>query len=191
VTLQQQFQTLLFMLASGFIVGFFFDGYRVLKNKMNFYNWFVFIIDIFFGMFSALFIFGLLMWGNHGQLRLTIILAFLLGLWIYYKTVSKGAISLWLFIFSFIYSIWKFILKTNEILLIKPIFFLYKVILLIGGFLLSVILAFISFIKKIVTPPTTALFKKTKKRGSKLRSKIKWKAGIRSLLKKLLNRKKP
>ncbi len=176
------------MLASGFIIGFCFDGYRVLKGKMNFHAWFVFIIDVFFGVFSALFIFGLLLWSNHGQLRLSILAAFLLGLWVYYQTVSKGAISLWRIIFTFIYSVWKFVLKMIDILIIKPILFLYKVLLIVGGFLLSATFTVASFSKRVVSP-SLALYTKTRRHGSRIKAKIKKKAGIRSLLKKLFKRR--
>ncbi|MFV9511722.1 spore cortex biosynthesis protein YabQ [Tepidibacillus sp. LV47] len=192
MTLHQQFQTILSMLVSGFIIGFLFDGYRVLKGKMNFYSWLVFLIDVFFGIFSALLIFTLLLWLNCGQLRLMMILAFLLGLWIYYQTISQGVIRLWLVIYSLIYSLWKLIVKTVQILVVKPMIFLYKSVFVFAGFFISSLFAiyrlFTIFFKKVLLSPVAMVYKTTKNQGVKFKTNIKKKAGFHSLLKKLFNK---
>ena len=194
MTLEQQFQTILFMISSGFIVGFFFDGYRVLKGKMNFQSWLVFLIDLFFGVISALFIFALLLWSNGGQLRIIIIATFAMGLWLYYLILSRRMIRLWLTIYSVIYSFWRFLVKTVQIIIIKPILFLYKLVLIVLGAFVSSFYWLFNFSRKLFIPPTLKLVKTTKKTGKhfnqKLKAKLKKKAGIRSLLKKWFKWKK-
>lgn len=178
------------MFVSGFLIGFFFDGYRVLKGKMKLPSLLVFLIDLFFGIFSALLIFALLLWINHGQLRFTIIFAFLFSLWIYYRTTSQEMIRFWLIIYSFIYSLWKLIAKITHLIIIKPIIFLYKSILVLGSFIISSLYGIYRFFKKSLTPPAAKLYQTTKKQGRKIKTNIKKKAGFRSLLKKLFRWKK-
>lgn len=121
MTLQQQFLTFFLMLIGSWVAGVIFDGYRVLKTKIALYKWFIFTIDVSFGVLTAIFVFRLLLWSNHGQLRIAMLVAYFFGLWLYFLTMSNLFIKIWLFIYKVIYILWSAIAKTIQFLITKPV----------------------------------------------------------------------
>ncbi len=120
MTLSEQFITLIIMIVSSFIIGIIFDGYRVFFNKLNISKLLFFIFDVCFGVLSAIFIFQLLLWSNNGQLRLVILIAFFIGLLLYYLILSKIFIVFWVFYFNIVYKVMKVLSQVIGNLILKP-----------------------------------------------------------------------
>ena len=180
MTLQQQFLTFFLMLAGSWVVGVIFDGYRVLKSKIALHKWLIFTIDVSFGVLTALFVFRLLLWSNHGQLRIVMLVAYFLGLWIYFLTMSRLFIKIWLFIYKVIYILWSAVANTIRFLVIKPVILLYQLVIFIFTFLITLIATILRFLHKII-------FSKTYLVGKSYLSKSK--RGFSSLFKKIYKKK--
>jgi len=187
VTLEQQFLSLFVMLGSSILIGILFDSYRVLKGIGEFSAWIVFIIDVIFGIFAALFVFRLLLWSNHGQLRLVMLIAFFVGLWMYFKGFSTHMVTFWLAFFHLIYRIWRMIVISIQFVLIKPVKFIYTFLVTVIGFFMSVLLTVFRSLFRMLNAISTKLFSKSKNAGNNLILKIK--AGFFSLFKKIIKRK--
>jgi len=151
VTLEQQFFSLVLMFLGSLSVGFVFDGYRVFKGKVNLAKFIVFIIDVVFGIISALWIFFLLFWSNNGQLRIIMLAAFFVGLVVYYLTLSRLIIKLWIIVDNLIASVFKVIVKTLNLLIIKPLVALYRLFTMLLGFILTLISALVLPFKVLKT----------------------------------------
>ena len=188
MTLQQQITTLSLMIAGGYIIGFFFDGYRVLRGIIKLPKVLVFIIDISFGILSAVLIFSFLLWSNHGQLRAVIILLLIASIWLYYVTLSSVSQRFWSKLYRTIYQLLHIIGKVFNLIIIKPIVLLYRTIIIIFTFLLTLFAAVGLFIKKFATVIFGGLIKISKGTGTRM-MKIKKKAGFSSLLKKIFKRR--
>ncbi len=174
------------MLGSSFIIGMLFDGYRVLKGKIEMANGIVFIIDVIFGIISAFFVFYLLLWINHGQLRITMVITFFIGIWIYFNSISYLIIQIWLHFFHVVYYLWRFTIKSVYVLLIKPFILLYKVLSAIIIFISMTIYSILHSIYKFISSIVKHIVMSFKVAGKKIKSKTK--EGFLSLLKKILKK---
>ena len=176
------------MIGSGLIVGFFFDGYRVLKGRLDFPAWIVFFFDIIYGTFSGIFIFLLLVWINYGQLRFTIYLFFLLGLWFYYLILSSLLIKFWLILYELIYQVIIIFFHLLHVLVIKPIIYIYKFSIWILTTAETVIKGFLQLLKSILWPVGRFFFSPVKLQTNKIKSRLKKKEGFLSRLTNLFKR---
>lgn len=149
MNLEQQFTSLLIMILSSLCIGVFFDGFRVLKGKMYFPKIIVFLIDIGFGVFSALLVFYFLIWVNDGQLRGVMVLTFFIGLFIYYLTLSKSIVRIWGIFYSILSQLIKTIYKIIDFTILRPITSIYKLLVIILTFIISIIGFIGQFIKKL------------------------------------------
>ena len=66
MNLQTQWLTLVWMLASGTLMGIAFDSYRVVSGQLRFPRWSVNLLDLFYWIASALFVFRMLYHVNQG-----------------------------------------------------------------------------------------------------------------------------
>lgn len=181
MTLKEQFFILIIILSSSFGIGILFDGYRVLLNKLNVTKWVTLICDIFFGVLSAVFIFQLLLWSNNGQLRLIILIAFFIGLMLYYLSLSKEIVVLWVYCFNIIYKIIKVICHLMNTLIIKPLTVTINVIILVLKKVLLIVNPIIFILKKLNKIFNAIVISRPKN--------IVKKKGFLTLLKKLFKKK--
>lgn len=173
------------MLSSSFGIGILFDGYRVLFNKLNVTKWVTLICDVIFGVFSAIFIFQLLLWSNNGQLRLIILIAFFIGLMLYYLSLSKEVVVLWEYCLNIIYKIIKVIYHIINTLIIKPLTIIINVLIIILKKILLIIKPILFLLKKIKVIIKRSYITKPKKVVNVLNKK---KKGFLTLLKKLFRK---
>lgn len=73
----------------GLIMGFLFDVYRVLRGKINPKTLFADLGDLFFWVVTTLMVFALLLLVNWGEVRLYVFLGLLIGLFSYFKLLSR------------------------------------------------------------------------------------------------------
>nr|WP_281179237.1 spore cortex biosynthesis protein YabQ [Vulcanibacillus modesticaldus] len=172
------------MLSGGFLLGTLFDGYRVLIDKIKLPRLLIFFLDIIFGISSAIIIFLALLWSNHGQIRLVILFAFFLGLWIYFISFSKIIVELWLLAYNFLYHGIIEIIKVIDLVIIKPIIVVYHFILLIVASLIKMALSLGMFISYPFLILYKWIYKNIRKIAIKGKKLIK-KEEFLSLLKKL------
>lgn len=146
MSLQIQFLTLSVMAGSGAFMGVLFDVYRVLSGQLRPPRWLVPLLDVGYWLIATLLVFRLLLYSNNGQVRLYVFLALLLGVWLYFRLFSKLTVRLVLLGIRVVKALIRFIGKTIEYIVIKPVQFLYRVLIVLLGFLW----AFTIFLGKIV-----------------------------------------
>lgn len=91
--LEVQFNIVFYALAAGFILGIFFDIYRILRGKKG-HKIIVAIQDILFWILSALAIFTFLLYTNYAFLGPYVYLCMGVSLFIYLKLFSKAIYKL-------------------------------------------------------------------------------------------------
>ncbi|MEF3306557.1 spore cortex biosynthesis protein YabQ [Paenibacillus sp. GYB003] len=146
MSLNVQFLTLSVMAGSGAFMGVLFDVYRVLSGQLRPPRWLVPLLDIGYWIVATLVVFRLLLYSNDGQVRLYVFLALLLGVWLYFRLFSRLTVRLVLFGIRLVKALIRFAGKTVEFVVIKPIRLLYRIVIVLFGFLW----AFTIFLGKIV-----------------------------------------
>lgn len=89
VTILEQIQLWILFLISGILIGIFFDLFRVLRKTFKTSDIITYIEDIIFGILTGIFLLFLIFYLNHGEIRLYLLIAIILGCVIYYLTISK------------------------------------------------------------------------------------------------------
>ena len=79
----------LFMCLSGFVVGVFYDIFRVFRRMLNVGFAATAFWDLLFWFMSIIIFFYLLLYINFGELRMFIFLGIALGLTLYFITLSR------------------------------------------------------------------------------------------------------
>lgn len=146
MSLHIQFLTLSVMAGSGAFMGVLFDVYRVLSGQLRPPRWLVPLLDIGYWIVATLFVFRALLYSNDGQVRVYVFLGLALGLWLYFRLVSRLTVVFVQFCIRLVRALIRFIGKTIEFVIIKPVQLLYRLILVLFGFLW----AFTIFLGKIV-----------------------------------------
>ncbi|SEU31403.1 spore cortex biosynthesis protein YabQ [Paenibacillus sp. NFR01] len=83
-----QWVTLFYMLLSGAAMGLAYDSYRVLSLKLTFPRWLNALLDLFYWLLAALFVFRMMYAGNQGELRFYVFVGLFLGIWVYFLIFS-------------------------------------------------------------------------------------------------------
>lgn len=160
MTLSTQFLTMLSMIGMGAFFGVMFDTYQRFLDRPNRKSWIVFINDLLFWVIQALIIFYILFLVNNGELRFYIFVALLCG-FAAYQSLFKGIyLKLLEFMINTVISISRFIRRTFQLLIYKPVLSLIQlvisIIILLGRGLFSLvkfILKVLLFILKVIWVP--------------------------------------
>lgn len=127
-----QLYIFLIYIASGMVIGIFFDTFRVLRKTMKTSNLITYIEDTIFWIIVGLFLIWEIFTISYGELRSYIFIGLLMGLVIYMLSVSKYFIKINVKIMTYVK---KIILKILNILkkiynflikIFKPIFHFIK-----------------------------------------------------------------
>jgi spore cortex biosynthesis protein YabQ len=134
VSLYVQFLTLGLMLASGVLIGVLFDLYRVLAHELKFPRWLIPLLDLAYWAAATLITFRILFYSNFGQVRLFVFLGLFAGYTLYFLVLSQTSIRVIKWLIGVVEAIIGFLIRTVQILVIRPIVALYKFVLVILGF---------------------------------------------------------
>ncbi|OPH51236.1 spore cortex biosynthesis protein YabQ [Paenibacillus ferrarius] len=152
MTLHVQFQTIFMMFLSGVSICAIFDVFRVLSGKLKLPRWTIPLVDIVYWIVATILVFRLLLYSNEGQVRVFIFLGLGIGVCFYFAFLSNLVIRLTLLIIQIIIAIYRFLAKTVEIILIKPIIGLYRLTVIILGFLLAVAIFLYRIVLQLLYP---------------------------------------
>jgi spore cortex biosynthesis protein YabQ len=96
-----QIESFLITVFCGVIIGFLFDGYRVLRGILNPQSFLTDVGDLIFWAVSTLVVFATLLMTNWGEVRLYVFIGLAIGLTVYIKLLSRPVtgvlIALWRF----------------------------------------------------------------------------------------------
>ncbi|RKD22788.1 spore cortex biosynthesis protein YabQ [Ammoniphilus oxalaticus] len=167
MSIEIQAITMLLMVGCGMTMGLLYDTYRVMKGQTGLRGWLVIICDLLFWASCLFLVFGTLLRVNEGIVRLYLFLGMGLGAWLYFSLFTSFYIKWFLRLIQLVKAIYRFMTRLCQVLLIKPLIFIYQtalaIIIAIALFLWRVILFIYSFIKRIVTPIGTGSKKWSKK----------------------------
>lgn len=119
-----QMYLFLVYLICGLIIGIFFDIFRILRKSFKTTDFITYIEDLIFGFITGIFVLFMIFIFNNGVLRFYIFLAIILGLILYFLTISKIFINISV---NILVTIKKFIIKIFS-LLFYPIKLIFKFI---------------------------------------------------------------
>lgn len=146
MSLHIQFLTLSVMAGSGAFMGALFDVYRVLSGQLRPPRWLVPLLDIGYWIAATLFVFRALLYSNDGQVRVYVFLGLLLGVWLYFRLASRHTIRFVRFSIRLVRALVRLVRRTIELVVVKPIVLLYRLLIVLCGFLWALTI----FLGKIV-----------------------------------------
>jgi len=146
MTLAIQFWTMFMMFLGGLALGAIFDLFRVLHAQFHLPRWVLAVMDIAYWVAATALIFRLLYASNNGELRLFVFIGLAIGAFAYAMLLSKLTVRIFQFVFATLKAIFRIGVKTIDIVIVKPAIGLYRVAIVLLGFLR----AFTIFLYKIV-----------------------------------------
>ncbi|MCR8636116.1 spore cortex biosynthesis protein YabQ [Paenibacillus radicis (ex Xue et al. 2023)] len=152
MTLQTQFVTMGMMLLGGLSLGGLFDLYRVLASQLKAPRYAYYLLDLVFWLIGTLLVFKLLYASNLGQVRMFIFVGLLLGIAVYFMLFSRAVVQMILWMIRFVRALIRIGKRTIEILIIKPIVWMYRATIIILGFLLAIAIFLYKIMLQLLYP---------------------------------------
>lgn len=91
-----QVQLFLIIVLAGTFLGVFFDGYRVLRGVFRPRIFLTHLLDLLYWLLATLFVFGLLLLINWGEVRFYVFIALAAGAVLYYRFFSRLVMHLFI-----------------------------------------------------------------------------------------------
>ncbi|CAM4307746.1 spore cortex biosynthesis protein YabQ [Paenibacillus alkaliterrae] len=152
MTLSMQWLTMAAMLLSGLGMGTVFDGYRVVSNELKFPRWWLPVLDVVYWMAAALVVFRVLYVSNNGEVRAYVFIGLATGVILYYLFLSKLVIVIIKWLIRAVRNVIALVLKCLDILIVKPLLLLYKLIIVILGFGSALTIFLFKIVIQLVRP---------------------------------------
>jgi spore cortex biosynthesis protein YabQ len=153
MTLTVQFNTMISMVIMGIVLGMSLDTYSRLIPAQNHWYWIRFINDTLFWIIQGLLVFWALLEVNQGEIRFYIFLALLCGFAAYKSLLESYYKKLLEYFITMIIRCYYMVKKTTEVLVIRPIRALLKLLLYSVKIILGIILTIIVYISRIILYP--------------------------------------
>lgn len=150
MSISVQFQTVMAMTACGALLGMGFDTYHVLTRRGRIPSWLAFILDILFWVGSMGLVFWILIRVNDGIVRFPIFLGMLFGAWVYFVIGSKKYVQFLHAVIKFLRWLYRTIVRLINILIIRPVLFLYQLIVMLVTFLAGIVMTILGFFWKMI-----------------------------------------
>ena len=152
MTLATQAITHAVMLACGLAMGTVFDAYRVLTWQLPFLRKLLPVLDLLYWAGVTVFVFRALYGSNEGQLRSFVFIGLAAGVLLYYFLFSKPVV--WLVRKGLDGVRWtiRLVRRLVEVLVIKPVLLLYKLVLVILGIAASVSIFLLKVVLQLLYP---------------------------------------
>ncbi len=157
MTLSTQFVTMISMVLSGVYVGASYHTFKRLERLWLYNIVWKYLLELTFWLLQAVVLYVILFLINEGILRFYVFLAIMCGYPMYKSLFEKPFSRLLDTIFRILHQIYRFLYRTIEILLVKPVVFIATVLIIsitkIFTLLFTILLAFI----KVISWPIRAL----------------------------------
>ncbi|MGM0884846.1 MAG: spore cortex biosynthesis protein YabQ [Bacillota bacterium] len=152
MTLDMQWMTMAVMLLSGLGMGTVFDGYRVVSHELKFPRWWLPVLDVIYWMAAALVVFRVLYASNNGEVRAYVFIGLAIGIILYYLVFSKAVIVTVKWLIRAVRAFISFMLKCLDIIIVKPLLLLYKLLKIILGFGSAFTIFLLKIVIQLVRP---------------------------------------
>ncbi len=140
------------MLLSGIGMGVAFDSYRVVSNRLHIGRLWIPILDLLYWLAATLIVFRVLMANNDGEVRIYIFLGLLIGIGFYFWLFSSTVIAFVVWLIETIRKLLRFLVRCFELLVIKPLLMLYKLVRVLLGFALAISLFIVKLTGQLLRP---------------------------------------
>lgn len=134
MTLDIQIWTMASMMLSGVALGMLYDAYRVVSGEFRFPRWTIPPLDILYWAVGTIAVFRVLYLSNGGEVRLYVFLALMIGVSGYFAFFSGLITAIVRFAAAAVKQGVRWMLRLGDMLLIRPIVALYRLIVAILGF---------------------------------------------------------
>lgn len=121
-------------------MGVAFDSYRIVFGQLRFPRWSIHALDLLYWLAASLFVFRALYHSNHGELRFYVFLGLFIGIWIYFLFLSVITERFVVILMKIIRQVYYFVVRLFQLLIIAPIRWLMRLIVVTLGFVWVVIL---------------------------------------------------
>jgi spore cortex biosynthesis protein YabQ len=182
VTLNIQFFTLFMMFCSGLALGVLFDVCRVVSGKLGLPRYLFPLVDIVYWIVATILVFYMLMVSNEGQVRVFVFLGIGIGICFYFALLSHWIIWMLLILIRVLIGLYRFTKKMGHLFLIRPILGIYRLLVILFGFLIALTV----FLYKIVLQLLYPLWRLLLWMIRPLRKLRLWPAGMARIPKKVL-----
>lgn len=152
MTLQIQFVTLGMMCAGGLSLGGLFDLYRVLSGQLKVPVWLKAVLDLVYWFVGTLIVFKLLYESNWGEVRPFIFLGLGIGIILYFLLFSRTVIRVIKFMIRVVVATARMVQRTFMLLVVKPIIGLFRLTVIIFGFLLATAIFLYKIVLQLIYP---------------------------------------
>jgi spore cortex biosynthesis protein YabQ len=140
------------MFVSGLGLGLLFDGFRVFAGQLRAPKWTQPVTDLLYWILATVVIFRILYWSNQGEVRLFVFIGLLIGVLLYFTALSRLVIRFLLFCIRMAKALFRFLVKTVETVLIKPMIALYRLFILFLGFVAASSIFLYKFVLQCLYP---------------------------------------
>jgi spore cortex biosynthesis protein YabQ len=152
VTLHVQFFTLFMMFCSGLVLGTLFDVCRILFAKLRLPRLILPFIDMFYWSLATVLVFYMLMVSNEGQVRVFVFLGIGIGICFYFALLSDGVIWILLLLIQILIVSYRFAKKMAELFLIRPVLGIYRLTVILFGFLIAIAIFLFKTVVQLLYP---------------------------------------
>lgn len=150
MSLTTQFYTMMAMVGMGSWLGAALDTYGRFLKRPKRAHWVVFLNDVFFWVVQGLIIFYTLLLVNEGELRFYVFIALLCGYATYQSMLKNWYLRVLEKLIDFSISAYRFLAKTIQLLIIKPIQTLFQTIIVLILGLLNFLWTLAKFLFKTI-----------------------------------------
>lgn len=152
MNLHEQLFTLFGLLVCGLGLGVLFDLYRVLSGQFRIPRWLIAILDLCYWLASIVLVFALLFVMNDGQVRFYVFLAVAAGLWFYFVWMSAAVIKMISAFINAVKRLFFLILKGFEWGIVRPALAIYRIFIILLGFLAAISIFLFKIVLKLFYP---------------------------------------
>ncbi|MFD2611537.1 spore cortex biosynthesis protein YabQ [Paenibacillus gansuensis] len=152
MSLHTQFYTFAMMALSGVLLGVVYDAYRVVCRELRLPRWVLSLMDLVYWVFSCIFVFRVLYASNQGEIRLFVFLGLVLGVLFYFWLIGSITVRIVLWLIQVVRALLRFGAKCFRILILMPLRALYKLIVILLGFLAAITIFVYKIVLQLIGP---------------------------------------
>ncbi|CAM4486495.1 spore cortex biosynthesis protein YabQ [Paenibacillus tarimensis] len=152
MNLEIQFLSLAVMMLSGVGMGAAFDGYRVVSNQLRIGRIWVPVLDLLYWTAATLIVFRMLIASNDGEVRFYVFLGLFIGISFYFWLLSRIIIRIVEWLMDALRSLWAAAVRAFEVLFIKPVILVYRLLKITAGFLIVCTMFLFRIVVQLLRP---------------------------------------
>ncbi len=157
MTLSTQFITMISMVLSGVYVGASYHTFKRLERLWFSSIVWKYLLELTYWLLQAVVLYGILFLINEGILRFYVFLAIICGYAMYKSLFEKPFSRLLDVIFRIFHHIYRFLYRTIELIIVKPIVFIVTVLIISITKLFTFFFTILLVLLKVISWPIRAL----------------------------------